>query len=245
MDYSKTILVTSGCSFSQTITKRHQNWPRFLEKEINPKQFISKGLGSQGNGLISRSIIYEVHELLSQGIDSNDILVGIMWSGPNRSEYYWDKEERGGEWRSKYHDGWMTNPANFNPNDRNGGWIITNPWWDSTKTYYKYFHDDTYGQILTLEHILRTQWFLEKHNIKYFMMNYMNETFEYINKDACLHLRDQIDWTKFISTQGCYEWCLLTNPDYLDDTSHPSAEGSENYTKEIIIPYLEKINAKN
>jgi len=198
-------------------------------------------MGSQGNGLISRSIIYEVNRLLSEGIDNSDIIVSIMWSGPNRSEYYWDKKERGFEWdNSVNHDSWMKNPTNFNLKDWDGGWVITNQYWKTSETYYKYFYDDTYGQILTLEHVLRTQWFLEKHNIKYFMSKYMNETFKDINKDACLHLKNQIDWTKFISRQGCYEWCKQTNENWINETEHPTTEGHLAFTKQFIIPYIEQ-----
>ena len=240
MNYNKVILVTSGCSFSETITEHQSTRPRHLATAINPKQFISKGMGSQGNGLISRSIIFQVSKLLKDGISPNDILVGIMWSGPNRWDYYWDNIERGGKWSSAHHDGWMNNPTNFDNNNTNGGWVVANQYWKSSKEFYKLYYDNTFGQINTLEHVLRTQWFLEKHNIKYFMAKYMNETFAKINKQPCLHLKDQIDWSKFISRQGCYEWCLETNPDYIDHTMHPTPDAHAHYTREFILPYLEQ-----
>ena len=134
---------------------------------------ISKGLGSQGNGLISRSIIYEVDRLLKQGHSAEDMLVGIMWSGYNRWDYYWHKEDRGLDWKQENTDGWMSNPTNFKHDDHEGDWIITNYGWKSAKDYYKHYYDDTWGQIQTLEHVLRTQWFLEKHKI------FIKEDFKY------------------------------------------------------------------
>ena len=34
---------------------------------------------------------------------------------------------------------------------------------------------------LTLENVLRTQWFLEKHNVKYFMMNFRTDWAGYVD----------------------------------------------------------------
>ena len=232
------ILVTSGCSFSECISNHIDTWPRHLQRYTkNP--MISKGLGSQGNGLISRGIIYEVDRLLQQGHPFQEILVGIMWSGSSRWDFYWHKYDRQSEWRHENTEGWMFNPTNF-MDDAEGDWIITNYTWKTAKQYYKHYHDNTWGQIQTLEHILRTQWFLEKHKIKYFMMPYMNEVFQFANRQSCRYLFDQIDWNTFVTKQGCYEYLSEKDSKLVDSTLHPTTEGHAIYTKEVLIPYLTK-----
>ena len=110
---------------------------------------ISKGMGSQGNGLISRSIIYEVDRLLKQGHSAEDMLVGIMWSGYNRWDYYWHKDDRGLDWKPENTEVCMSNPTNFINDDHEGDWIITNHGWKSAKDYYKHYYDDTWGTCFT------------------------------------------------------------------------------------------------
>jgi len=240
MDLSNKIFVSSGCSFSECISPHIQTWPRHTSNYIQPKQHISKGMGSQGNGLISRSIIYEVDRLLNEGVKNTDIIVGVMWSGYSRSEYYWDTKSRGGEWEPLHNDGWMYNPTNFNKVDTCGNWIITNYAWKSCKEYYKYYYDHVGGQINTLEHVLRTQWFLEKNKIDYFMMQYKNETFDLYNAIPCLHLYNQVDWKRFVLRQGCHEWCKQKNENYIDnETQHPTTEAHKDFTESLIIPFIE------
>ena len=238
MDFSNKIFVSAGCSFSTCPPDCFKTWPAHVSDLLKPKEHISKGMPSQGNGLIARSIIYEVNRLLEQGVKNTDIVVGVMWSGYSRYEYYWDNDARGGEWEPAHHDGWCKNPTNFINTDTNGGWVIANAHWKTSEDYYKYYYDDISGQINTLEHVLRTQWFLEKNKIDYFMMKYMNETFNLYDRVPCRHLRDQIDWTKFVSRQGCYEWCKEKSEYYIDETHHPTYEGHKDFTDSLIIPFI-------
>ena len=71
------ILLTGGCSFSECISTHIDTWPRHLEKNLPTYEHISTGMGSQGNGLISRRIIYNLTQLIKK-INSENILVGIM-----------------------------------------------------------------------------------------------------------------------------------------------------------------------
>ena len=84
----KKILNTSGCSFSECVTYIAGNgtWPRHLAKTLEEHEHVSYAMGSQGNGLISRSIIYGVTKAL-QTYKPEDILVGVMWSGSNRHDF--------------------------------------------------------------------------------------------------------------------------------------------------------------
>jgi hypothetical protein len=57
-------LITGGCSFSECVSTNIDTWPRHLARALPEYTHISTGLGSQGNGLISRRVIYEVSECL-------------------------------------------------------------------------------------------------------------------------------------------------------------------------------------
>ena len=60
------VLLTGGCSFSECISEWIDTWPRHLARHLSDYQHISTGMGSQGNGLISRRIIFQVTELLKK-----------------------------------------------------------------------------------------------------------------------------------------------------------------------------------
>lgn len=239
------IFVSGGCSFSECISPWVETWPKHLQQYLNCKHY-STAMGSQGNSLIMRQILYKCNELLKTN-KPEDLLVGIMWSGPNRFDFYSQKKY---EFANTF--GWMKNPLNFIPHDE-GNWIILNQWWDFkfSKIYYNIFYDQIYSQIQTLEYILHTQWFMEKNNINYFMMSYMNEVLNLENKNhpQLKWLFEQIDFTKFVSKNGCMEWCRDTcsiKKSYTEGESefnfHPSSLQHGEYTHKVIIPFLEKNN---
>jgi hypothetical protein len=231
-------LITSGCSFSEPIIAK--TWPLHLEKYLAPKNVNHLGLGSQGNGMISRKAIHAVHTALKT-TPSKKLLVGIMWSGPSRHEQYSTENPM----FSSNIDGWMNNPTKVDPRE-SGGWIIYNANWKipQAQHYYRHMYDPVYAQILTLEHIIRTQNYLKLNNINYFMSTYTKEVFEirdHVNLD---HLYEQIDFDKFLPVEGEYEWALnesglpWTSPDF-----HPSNQQHRMFAKQVILPFIkEKYN---
>ena len=76
-------LVTSGCSF----TAYERCWPYRLVEQLGKINYtlINDAEGSSGNAMIHRRIIYQVGKLLAQGIDKDDILVGISTSGNSKN----------------------------------------------------------------------------------------------------------------------------------------------------------------
>ena len=58
------ILITSGCSFSECISYLAETWPKHLARLLPEYEHNSYAMGSQGNGLISRGIIYGVSQAL-------------------------------------------------------------------------------------------------------------------------------------------------------------------------------------
>ena len=241
------ILITSGCSFSltdQNIKDHFKTWPNYLSEELGIP-LTSKAMGSQGNGLISRGIIYEV----SQKFKSEEIKVGIMWSGADRHEV-WTKEPL-----FENVDGWVENPTGFIPEenlpfgDNGKHWQILNPHWMTHKSdiYYAHLHEEMSGWINTLEHILRTQWFLDKYGIPYFMTFmkdpiFPNEINLMPGNEELKHLRDLINWDKFLPVKGMYDWCMETDSvekptGFGPRRDHPTTEQHKQFTREVILPF--------
>ena len=89
-------LVTSGCSFSDNSKHPddvvHGRWPHFVAKRIDAKLY-NRGEGSCGNDWISKSVIYETQKLLDNGINPQNILVMVMWSGIDRKGKFISRQE--------------------------------------------------------------------------------------------------------------------------------------------------------
>jgi hypothetical protein len=234
-------LITGGCSFSECKSPWIKTWPNHLTAALPDYQHTSTAMGSQGNGLISRRVIYQVTETLKHTA-AEDILVGIMWSGPDRHDFYVQRF-------TKQHnsDGCMENPTKFVKNSQ-GAWAIMNDGWSMhhARMYYKYFHTHEGSLIYSLEHILRTQWFLKQHGIKYFMTTYTGDVIpEQVKTFADTeHLYNEIDFSNFLPVTGEYEWCR----DYsglefkVPGDNHPSAEQHLLFTQQIILPFLKEKN---
>ena len=234
------VLITGWCSFSECITPTYHTWPIQLEKMLPPYWLATHtGMGSQGNGLISRRMIYQVTEELKK-FKAEDILVGVMWSGPDRHDFYHTE---------KIHfnigEPWMENPTKFVKNTP-GHWSILNHNWrnDYAVNYYKNFYDQDGALIYTLEHMLRLQWFLKLNNIKYFMTTYTSEVLHPRVKThpEIEYLYNQLDLDKFLPVTGEYEWCMEHLPDdfIMPGDKHPSIKQHTAFVESIILPFLKE-----
>jgi len=257
------VLITSGCSFSETLVE--ETWPIHLhrmlvnETAFCPSQHISLGLGSQGNGLISRKVIHAVHEELKVK-EAEDILVGIMWSSPSRHEQYsCDRDEILRLKHGSNKDQWMDNPTSVVEKDIAGGWILYNSHWTipQAKNYYRNVYNETYSMIQTLEHIIRVQNYLKVHNVNYCMGVYTGEVLR-LHKNvtsewpgchvmtehpSLVHLYEQIDFDQFFDTNGEMEFAKASDLPNLKGDHHPSSDQHKLFCQEVIIPHLKsKIN---
>ncbi len=234
-------VITCGCSFSET--RYVQTWPIHFSAQFPNYKHIDTGMASQGNGLISRTCIYKVSEALKTSKPEN-IIVGVMWSGPDRHDFYRDEPDGLSKSYRRNTEGWNENPTGFINDHKH--WFIANHYWKTrqAQVYYKYLHSFTGSLILTLEHMLRTQWFLEKNNIKYFMSTYMDHTLpiNYITHNpSTSHLYDLLDMSKFLPVGGMGEWCREnTNLPFTEDDQHPSSEQHKVFTDNVIMPFWKK-----
>jgi|688.fasta_scaffold17773_16 hypothetical protein len=239
---SEKILVTVGCSFSETITYSHGNpgnktWPLFLHDRLPGYTLSSEAMGSQGNGLISRRAQYRLSQLLKTH-RAEDILVVVMWSGRDRFEFYFED----GVKIDTVYEGWIENPTRVAENAP-GGWIITNVNWNHkyNKPWYLHYYNETAAQIYTLEHILNLQNFLKLHGIPYAMTTSYVTTFNaalYKNEPNCAWLWDQIDWDKFLPVESEYNWVKQNCEIPGADNFHPRPEQHERFVDEVMIPWL-------
>lgn len=232
--------IASGCSF----TFETWCWPRYVIEHYD-MNLINVGLGSQGNGLISKKVIYKVQELLKQGMNPDDMFVGIMWSGVDRFSVYID------DTTPRHNiDGWSENPTSVTGDSNDAHWLILNAHWETKEAKHWYGYLNSYGGSLvrTMEYILLTQWFLEKHNIKYFMTNFMTTYKEHpgwLDLPDIKYLYDMIDFSKVIDIDGQYEWVRDNCDDseydcFGTDKQHPTAWGHEEFAKKVIIPYMDE-----
>ena len=228
------LLITGGCSFSECISTHIDTWPRHLSRHLPDYQHISTAIGSMGNGLISRRVIAEVAQNIK---NTKDILVGIMWSGPDRHEIYSSEPLF-----HKNEDGWMINPVPVR-DDISPNWHIINHHWQNhvAVNYYKKYWDETLHTIYTLEHILRTQWFLKAYQIPYFMCLFTDEVLpqDRIQTWETKHLYDLIDFDNFLPVSSELSWCQENQSQFADPVDHhPTTRQHLAFTDQVIIPFL-------
>ena len=226
-------LVSSGCSFSDD---RAKTWPEFLADKLGVRH-TQLASGALGNGLISRKLIHEV----SITTDKDHLLVGVMWSGPDRLDAYTEDPDFSS--RDDHNHSWRGQTV-F-PSDDPGGWVQMYPGWPNLYSveYYKTYSNTTWNTIQTYEHIMRTQMFLEKHNVKYFMMPYMDHVLELEDSHPSLrHLWDEINFDTFVTTQGCLEWVIEHFGPLKEGQSHPNDLQHKTYVDEVVWPYLVEKN---
>lgn len=241
MESKKTLLV-SGCSF----TFEPWNWPTFVANEFD-YDLINVAMGCQGNGLIFRKLIYKLDELLKTK-SPEDIIVGVMWSGIDRVEFHMKDVK----FPANY-DGWKENPTCVIPGINT--WVIGNHHWTNkySKLWYVTYYSDIEMAIKTMEYIIFTQMYLEKHRIKYFMSTYMDifhsKYSEHITySKEVKYLYDMIDFSKFLPVSGCHEWVKehyndggFNNPDEHGNIGvHPTEFGHKMFSDEVIVPFIKK-----
>ena len=224
------VLLTGGCSFSDAIRPGTDTWPIHLSNYLKEYKHVHTGMGSQGNGLISRKILYNLLDILESHSPA-DVLVGIMWSSPERYEHFSNDYQVG------VMQNFRENPTNFTGGQ--GAWkhLTPNLEDDLSSMYYKYWQNELLSLVQTYEHILRVQWFLKLHNIKYFMTFAFNVFKNHTNPE-CKYLYNEIDWTRFLPVNSQLHWCKLNSNYEFLDAKHPSSEQHLEFTQQVILPFL-------
>jgi len=232
------LFISSGCSFS-AMTYGHNTltWPHWIDKTLQPVQSIHTGRVGQGNALIGRHIIFQVHQAL-QKYPANDLLVGIVWSGPWRYDFWQELE-------SSTND--QYNVDVVASGSRN--WRILNHHWtdEDSSVFYKKFGSYIGSLVTSYENILRTQWYLQQHQVPYFMSAITEEVLPITQRQHAEigYLHDMIDFDHFLPiSHGLFGWARdqsgLAFADH--DPGHLTSEQNQLFTEQIILPFLRERN---
>ena len=255
-------LIVGGCSF----TAYKGCWPNWLKKYLKNYRLQNTAVGCSDNTLIARKIIYNVNSMLENNYNPENIIVGIMWSGYDRKSFYSDNkfqlekmfgmDAKGLKTMSRARKKINDAPVNphFEPHDRKGVYLLSNANmitdYPYAKNYYKQYHNKTYNRIETYEQILRVQWFLKSHNIKYFMVPYTDDWLLHSKHSQLDYLTKMIDtdyWLPVSSEKGWLDKnSKFSNTDYdpirkitrEPDDHHPSSYQHKEFVDQVVVPWL-------
>jgi hypothetical protein len=92
MDKNK-ILITGGCSFSDGAHFIKENsyrktWTNYIKEKYNFKRYVHMAQPASGNEIIAERVIYALQTLLDSGHSSDNLYVGVMWSGIERKDLF-------------------------------------------------------------------------------------------------------------------------------------------------------------
>jgi hypothetical protein len=238
------LFISGGCSASFAHhSYRHQTWPTYVAQRLGCEH-QNTAFPAQGNGMISRRVMYAVEQALKSHAAA-DILVGIFWSGSDRHEFYNDHSVT--EFVDQMHWGNPTSIDRYDPSNKtNKNWVLINPHYikQYSEIYYRVFHSGIDSEIKTCEHVLRTQWYLEKHSVRYFMGTFTQETFHRLDHPEVSWLYDQIDHSVFLPGKGIYDWAVESSGSEFetDDLMHPTSAQNQLFTEQVIWPFLKERN---
>lgn len=233
-------LITAGCSFSQ-VPASAITWPVHLRDAVMPECVYYLGQGAAGNGIISRKLIHTVNTAL-QIYNPEEILVGVMWSGHDRMDVYSDQQNL--DYTKILGADSYCNPVRVNKDYNH--YIINFHWTDElTKTYLKYFYNEVGSYIHTIEHILRTQWFLKSMNIPYFMTEYAPDCLPrqdvIKNNSEIDYLYDMIDRSYWLPIDNMHKYSINSEiPFPKEDDNHPGTVHHEMFVREVLLPWLHR-----
>ena len=251
-------IIVGGCSF----TWGDQSWAEALGNSIPDCKIVNTAMGSSGNEMISRRVIHKIEELEKQfRFNDENILVGIMWSSYSRNVYYAETKDEINKvfwpnhykiWKykdniEKYCDLYKTvNPLKWPTNDT-GFWLQATAGMNFSH-HHKFldnFFNHTHETVRTLEHVIRTQLYLEKKKIKYFMVPYMDDWIpKKVNKTQTEYLMKMIDWNQFLPVTSNHAWVTKESKEpwrnrHKND-HHPSYAQHNDFVQRVVLPWLKE-----
>lgn len=232
-------LVSAGCSFTQ-VPNTYENWPKHLSERLNLDP-VYLGQGAASNGIIANKLIYNLEKELENNT-KDELLVGVMWSGPDRHEIYYT-----GDFEHNNFNG-STDEKYRNPLKivENYNWYLLNSKFTDTNSqvWFKYFHDDVGATINTIKNILMVQWYLKCKNIKYFMTTYAPHTLpnDLIKLEDVKAFYKLIDFKHFLPVNNALNWMMDCGKWHKnEEDGHPPTEANIEFVDKMIIPHLKNV----
>lgn len=244
-------------------------WPELLGKAIDYTVYNCGKSGNSNDG-IARNVIEEVERLIKEDVDTNDLLVGIMWTDFSR----W-------EMRIKNTDSFFTlGPWIIDLYDRFTEISKTSDWRAYVQMgkralksaidyrYYTMTDDDHTDTLLATVH--RIQLYLDSKNIKYFM-NFTGTSYLTLGGPNQLFIHsakhkqglDIINWDKFydmsvgmseedkklgyVDANDMSRFFSIENVAHLHNTGHhpghhPKEKAHEIFIDQYLVPTLKRNN---
>lgn len=184
IDKDNTYVVTAGDSFAFG----HNNFFMYIQDSCNSCINVSRP--GVANRFIKHRIQYGILDILNKGVQSDNIFVGITWSGINRVslvdvEKYGDEDYSQKRYMQPQPIDYLADEFMFGKEDSDILWSnfsIGHTDFDPAMKYFGNFYSRYDGIIGLLECIIDTQRFLENYGIKYMMTTSWN-IFKYDYED--------------------------------------------------------------
>ena len=215
--------IAHGCSFTRY---NWPCWPKFVSWFNGNKIIENKGRAGSGNETISRAAINSA--MMYENIDH----IYIMWTASDRYEVITKEREPDESVKKQTYYTW---DEDFEWKTWYGG----HPEKDKHEYYRKHFWDEEHQYYRTLEHILRTQRFLDKKKIPYTMMLFKEDVIHdnfYSESERALY--NQIDWGKFLFHKekgGLWEFSQDNYKEYyIPGEAHPPPIAHYHWVKDVM-----------
>jgi len=159
-------------------------WADFIGLYQKGAEIVNLAKPGCGNESMARDVVNSVMKY------SNIFHVYVMWGAPHRYEVI-----------SETTDKIENNNFTWSMWDPDFEWTVSyNGHWDPEqhRNYKRYFQTEKLNRYKTLENILYTQMFLDKHEVDYTMMVYDRRSLPVgLKSNSERALEKQIDWNKF------------------------------------------------
>lgn len=262
----KKVLLTAGCSFSEPGSEWGNTWPDYLAKHYKHHIGLGKGGVGNGyiSRAVIYGVYQNQPDVVAIMWSSWD-RIDLRIENPDVSHITGAKEtynkKQGADW-PKYPVHWtdldpkiqseieqeiprlkryLQDPYYYVRRGftENKYWTNIRNMLDSkqyAKAYFTLFEDELSKQIYSLEHILRTKWFLDSKNIPYVMMGMDDNALNFTNTEETQHLIAQLAG---ILSPSMVSYCMKNwgTDSFFDD--HPTTLQHKKYTEQIILPYME------
>jgi hypothetical protein len=259
-------IITSGCSYSDVSMNA---WPKYIDELFDDVIVKNYGSCSRGNDYISRTIISSVQKLLDDGVEPNNIFVLGCWSGLQRRDILINKESVKQHFSLSHHVTYE-NDVVLDITEQNTKFTKDLPigeWESFNEEWWKLISEEQ-GIIISLENILRTEWFLRDKKINYKFFSFVNifvdsHYFEEWNPKYntesntkiiekypnTKYLWNMVDWDKWWFWKnygGVGNWILENvkggyDKDELDGMlghNHPTEKGHREFAKKIVSIFI-------
>jgi hypothetical protein len=257
-------LVAGGCSFTAA------GWTVELCKHLGTirHDYANAGLS---NDVIAPSVVYGVERLLNNGVDVNDILVGVMWSGVDRKSFFkreltdpnlynihnYDSSKENYTFMIKedYPITETIHPPHWLIRDYSQGcYAVQNFCYDTREAkawYQSCLYDSFASRLKTLEKMIWIQSYLKEKNVDYFMSTFRNQVLELDQDD-----QDTADPNaEESSVNPNFVWLNnLLDKDYFlpirsyqdllpadEQDRHPEEHDDVKLVADYILPFIEKM----